>query len=64
MAHIVGSRYLGKYFASLTASNRFFSLMAGEFRLPTKDYPLAFARSRPSPVRARINSRSTSDETA
>jgi hypothetical protein len=32
MAHIVGSRYLGKYFASLTASNRFFSLMAGEFR--------------------------------
>lgn len=39
VTHIVRPRYVRKHFASLPPGDRFFSLMGGQFRLPTKDYP-------------------------
>jgi hypothetical protein len=60
MAHVVGPCDIRKYLSCLTASDRFSSLVAGQFGLATKDDPLAFARCLPSPVRVRINSRSNS----
>ena len=60
VANVVGPSDVRKHFSCLPASNGFASLMAGELGLTTKDPPLAFARSRPSPVLVRISSRSNS----
>jgi hypothetical protein len=60
VAHVVGPSDIGQHLSCLTASDCFPALMARQLWLATEDNPLAFARSRPSPVRVRISSRSNS----
>ena len=60
-AHVVGSRNLRERLLAMIATpDRFALLVGGELGRRPIFTPRALARSRPSPVRARINSRSNS----
>lgn len=60
MANVVGPADIDQGLASCPSRNGFLALVVRQLRLAAHATPRALARSRPSPVRLRINSRSNS----